>query len=694
MSTHERGFRMGVLLVSATALWLLLAPGVPQPACAREGSASVVKDLDRLASPDARIAGPASVLGHPADPPMWELPLLACNAPAEARPAKATAFNVNMALIRAALNGKAAETARLVDQGADVNARASDGDFTALIWAASRGHADAVKALLERGAQVNATTSEGQRTALAWATNQGYANVVKLLLENGADPNVAETIHHLTPLRDAAGKGRTRIVGILLEGNANVNAADLSGNTALMLAARKGRTDTVALLLEKGADPNALNKRGQTALKLATTSGHKKVAALLGHAGPVPAEVTRPVDRGKKQAREVTRGTPRMAEPSQVGSAEVKPDTKDRSLLAAASSGDAASVEKLLSEGAEVNCRDFLQNTPLIRAAANGHLEVVRILLARGADVNAVQVSGLNALYWATQGRHKALEELLLASGATVSKMAEQRAEDQPPKKAAAKLPQKEAKAATPQEAPTALPPEETARGLVRAAKQGDEKELTRLIDQGADVNARDADGSTALMWACASSNCLRVAKLLVARGADVNARDNSGKTALTRADDRGAFTAEDQLVLQEFKEFLLKHGAVDEQLASVKDKNRVLLVASGKGYFSVVKRLVQEGGNVNYRGNLGQTALIEASGSGYVEIVRFLLEKGADPRLRDGAGNSALTYATNRGHKEVQLLLQKALANTRTAPASRSEAPSSPSAGKKRLGGEDPGRK
>jgi ankyrin repeat protein len=694
MGTHERGFRLGILLVSATALWFLMAPGVPQPAGAREGSARVVKDPEGLASPDARIAGPASVLGYPADPPIWELPLLACNAPAEARRAETTAVNVNMVLIRAALQGKAAETARLLDQGADVNARAREGDFTALIWAASKGHADAVKVLLERGAQVNATTSEGQRTALAWATNQGYANVVKLLLENGSDPNVAETIHHLTPLRDAAGKGRTRIVGILLEGNASVNLADPSGNTALMLAARKGRTDTVALLLEKGADVNALNKRGQTALKLAATSGHQKVAALLGQQGPVPADVTHSADRGAKQVREVKREAPRMAEPSQVGAAEVRPDTKDRSLLAAAASGDAARVEKLLSEGTEVNCRDLLQNTPLIRAAANGHLEVARILLARGADVNAVQMSGLNALYWANQGEDKALEELLLASGATVSKMPEQKAEDQPPKKAVAKPPEEEAKAAAPQEDRTAPPPEETARALIRAAKQGDEKELTRLIDQGADVNARDAEGSTALMWACASSNCLRVAKLLVARGADVNAKDGSGKTALTRADDRGAFTAEDQLVLQEFKEFLLKHGAVDEQLASLKDKNRVLLVASGKGYFSVVKRLVQEGGNVNYRGNLGQTALIEASGSGYVEIVRFLLEKGADPRLRDGAGNSALTYATNRRHKEVQLLLQKALANTRTAPATRSEGPSSPSAGKKRLGGEDPGRK
>ncbi|MBI5569379.1 MAG: ankyrin repeat domain-containing protein [Desulfomonile tiedjei] len=690
MSTHERGFRMGVLVVSAAALWFLMGPGVPQPTCAREGSVHVVKGPEGVPFRDARSTGPLSTRGDAAEPPIWELPRLACGAPAEARHVKTRTVNLNMALIGAAQQGKAAETARLLDRGADVNARVGEGDFTALIWAASKGHADAVKVLLERGAQVNATTSEGQRTALAWATNQGFATVVKLLLENGADPNVAETIHHLTPLRDAAGKGRTQIVRIVLEGKANVNAADPSGNTALMLAARKGRADTVALLLEKGADLNALNKHGQTALKLAISSGHKKVAALLGQKEPVPAEVARPVDRGKKPEREVKREAPRSAEPG-----EVDLDTRDEknyALLAAASSGDAARVEQLLAKGADVNFRDLLQNTPLISAATNGHLEAARILLERGADVNAVQMSGLNALHWATEGRHKALEELLLARGATAPRITAQKAEAKHPKTAVTKPPERVATAVATQKARSAPPPEETARSLIRAVKQGDEKELTRLLDQGANVNARDTDGSTALMWSCASSNCLRVAKLLVARGAEVNAKDNSGKTALTRADDRGALTAADQIVVQEFKEFLLQHGAVDEQLASLKDKNRVLLVASGKGYVSVVKRLVQEGGDVNHKGNLGQTPLIEASGAGYAEIVRFLLEKGANPRLRDGAGNSALTYATNRGHKEIQLLLQQALANSRAAPASRPEGPSSPSAGKKRLGGEAPG--
>jgi hypothetical protein len=67
------------------------------------------------------------------------------------------------------------------------------------------------------------------------------------------------------------------------------------------------------------------------------------------------------------------------------------------------------------------------------------------------------------------------------------------------------------------------------------AVRDGDLKEVRKLLDKGADVNARDKYGWTPLHEA-ASYGHLDIVKLLVERGADVNARDKDGRTPLDLA--------------------------------------------------------------------------------------------------------------------------------------------------------------
>ncbi len=67
---------------------------------------------------------------------------------------------------------------------------------------------------------------------------------------------------------------------------------------------------------------------------------------------------------------------------------------------------------------------------------------------------------------------------------------------------------------------------------LQEASKKGDEKEVTRLLNEGADINAKDKSGSTALMsasWKCH----VGVVKALLDKGANVHAVDKDGATAL-----------------------------------------------------------------------------------------------------------------------------------------------------------------
>ncbi|MCP3978617.1 MAG: PQQ-binding-like beta-propeller repeat protein [bacterium] len=89
------------------------------------------------------------------------------------------------ALRDAARAGDRATVERLVEAGADVNAKTSYG-ATALSYAADKGHVEIVRFLLERGADVNATDSFYNATPVLWASFNEHVEIVELLLSKGA----------------------------------------------------------------------------------------------------------------------------------------------------------------------------------------------------------------------------------------------------------------------------------------------------------------------------------------------------------------------------------------------------------------------------------------------------------------------------------------------------------------------------
>ena len=140
-------------------------------------------------------------------------------------------------------------------------AKPGDGQLT-LIEAAMFGQEATVKTLLEQGADINARGSNG-KTALHEAAMCYYrrTNNVRRLLEHGADPGVIDLYTGQTPLHLAAWVGDIETVRVLLEYGADPNAETTRpsrAKTALIEAARNASDPLlIKLLLEHGADPNA-----------------------------------------------------------------------------------------------------------------------------------------------------------------------------------------------------------------------------------------------------------------------------------------------------------------------------------------------------------------------------------------------------------------------------------------------------
>src|SRR5215471_12239594 len=89
------------------------------------------------------------------------------------------------------------------------------------------------------------------------------------------------------------------------------------------------------------------------------------------------------------------------------------------SLHRAARRGDIVAVKLLLAEGADINARSSIDETPLFLALE--HKAAVELLLANGANANIKRSDGWTPLHWAALYGHKDVLELLLCNGAQVN---------------------------------------------------------------------------------------------------------------------------------------------------------------------------------------------------------------------------------------------------------------------------------
>lgn len=249
---------------------------------------------------------------------------------------------------------------------------------------------------------------------------------------------------------------------------------------------------------------------------------------------------------------------------------------------------------------------------------------------------------------------------------------------------------------------------------LMYAALYADVPMMRLLIDAGADVNAKNNSGITALMWsvddiekvrrllragavvdartnlrrtalliATTYSGNLEVVKLLLDHGADVKSKDTYDETVLTSAAKRSDADMVRELILAgadlnarsfplpvepsftplawaaregniETVKLLLEHGAADDE----KSLQTALLVACLRGATDKVRLLLEHGADPNQPGEVWVelTPLMAAAYSDSVnhEVVRLLLKNGGDFTKENAKGQTALSLALQRGRTSV----------------------------------------
>jgi ankyrin repeat protein len=177
------------------------------------------------------------------------------------------------------------------------------------------------------------------------------------------------------------------------------------------------------------------------------------------------------------------------------------------------------------------------------------------------------------------------------------------------------------------------------------AAERGKTSSAKILLAHGANVNQKGAR-STPLIAAASGSHAEMVAFLL-SQGAEVNARDPEGYTALFYAANNSQNEDANDTTLPVVTILLNQGAKVD---ACGNDGSTPLMWAAGKGETRVCETLLNSGADVNAVDNSGKSPLLHAvDGAADPVLARLLVSHGADVNAQDAAGETALMKAARR---------------------------------------------
>ncbi|HEY7391431.1 MAG TPA: ankyrin repeat domain-containing protein, partial [Bryobacteraceae bacterium] len=170
------------------------------------------------------------------------------------------------------------------------------------------------------------------------------------------------------------------------------------------------------------------------------------------------------------------------------------------------------------------------------------------------------------------------------------------------------------------------------------AVMNKDQEQVRALLQKKADVQAPQADGTTALQWAVRQDD-FGVVELLIRAGADANAANHDGATALYLACLNGS---------ARMVETLLKAG-VNPNATFLMHGETALMEAARTGSVDAVKVLLDHGAQVNAKETLrGTTSLMWAAEQNHPDVIRLLVDHGADVSVQSVVNEPKKRYGVN----------------------------------------------
>ncbi len=272
---------------------------------------------------------------------------------------------------------------------------------TPLHYSVNRGDLELVRFLLDKGADVTSRDSDGD-SPLHWAAIYAKPDIVDLLISRGADMNAANNKGESVLTYALRGRAAKTIVDRLLDSGVVVTLPADGGGALLLDAAAAGSERLVDQLLAKGADRKFINKRGESLLHRVAQGGLKNLVMAELDRG-VPVDI-RMFNGQTPLALAASAGQIEIAQWLVAKGADFKTtDNFASSILdCAAESGNPLLIAFFLDNGLYVNAIDFWGGSPLSTLVQrSGNRQAFDLLLARGADMNHRDTYGETAFTWA-----------------------------------------------------------------------------------------------------------------------------------------------------------------------------------------------------------------------------------------------------------------------------------------------------